>query len=161
MEGDTEMMILLPDNSQVIINPGSKIVYPARFLENRSVRLEGQAMFKVAKLMTEEGERAPFVVTTEMLACHVLGTDFFISEPEGDGRTMVSLYNGNVEVEAGGVVSGMERGEQYEYDHKSGEAAISLIPVDEMIKNGYKPRLKFNDATLREIIEAIEVVYEV
>jgi ferric-dicitrate binding protein FerR (iron transport regulator) len=60
----------LPDGSFVWLNSGSVLSYPSGFGENRSVKLAGEAYFKVKK-----GER-PFIVSTEFGDVEVKGTSF-------------------------------------------------------------------------------------
>jgi len=65
--------IILPDNSKVSLNAGSIITYDAEnWNTNRTIQLEGEAFFKVAK-----GEK--FDVTTNNATVSVLGTEFVVN----------------------------------------------------------------------------------
>ncbi|NHF58186.1 DUF4974 domain-containing protein [Flavobacteriaceae bacterium TP-CH-4] len=62
--------VVLPDNSEVILNADSQISYNSKNWESqRNVELDGEAFFKVAK-----GKR--FTVTTDAGTVSVLGTQF-------------------------------------------------------------------------------------
>ncbi len=47
------------------------------------------------------------------------------------------------------------------YAPLTGEVSIAMIPASEMISQGYKPRLKFDHATLGEVLDALSAFYEV
>lgn len=82
--------VTLPDNSEVLLNAGSKISYQKKKWEkNRNIVLEGEAFFKVAK-----GET--FRVTTNMGVVRVLGTQFNVENREDFFE--VSCYEGLVSV---------------------------------------------------------------
>ncbi|NJB72711.1 ferric-dicitrate binding protein FerR (iron transport regulator) [Saonia flava] len=82
--------VILPDNSEVALNADSKISYnEKKWDEKRSVSLEGEAFFKVAK-----GER--FTVATEDGLVAVLGTQFNVENRKGYFE--VSCYEGLVSV---------------------------------------------------------------
>ncbi|WP_150451065.1 FecR family protein [Arenibacter lacus] len=82
--------VTLPDNSEVLLNAGSKISYQKKKWEkNRNIVLEGEAFFKVAK-----GET--FHVTTNMGVVRVLGTQFNVENREDFFE--VSCYEGLVSV---------------------------------------------------------------
>ncbi len=69
--GKTASMIL-SDGSAVTLNAKSKIDYPTLFQFRRSLKLEGEAYFKVAKGST-------FTVTTSQGKVQVLGTQFNVN----------------------------------------------------------------------------------
>ena len=84
--------LVLSDSTEVWLNADSKLVYPTEFVENeRSVYLQGEAYFKVAK-----GNK-PFIVKTDYLQTQVLGTEFNIRtySPED---VHVTLVKGKVRV---------------------------------------------------------------
>lgn len=82
--------VLLPDSSEVILNAVSKITYSKRgWNKNRSLELEGEALFKVRKGATFD------VITTDGLVS-VLGTEFNVKQREGYFE--VVCYEGLVQV---------------------------------------------------------------
>lgn len=83
--------ILLPEQSAVTLNAGSTIMYRDRsFEEDRVLRLEGEAFFKVKPGST-------FKVETDYGTITVLGTSFNVLSREG--RLEVSCFTGKVKVE--------------------------------------------------------------
>ena len=85
--------IVLPDGTEVILNADSKLVFPTRFSGlTRSVKLVGEAYFKVAK-----DARHPFIVQAEKLSTRVLGTEFNLKAYRGSD-CHVTLIEGSVAV---------------------------------------------------------------
>lgn len=83
--------IKLPESSIVTVNAGSKIKYNEKhFQQDREIRMEGEAFFKVTP-------GSKFTVITPQGKVTVVGTSFnVISRP---GRFEVSCYTGKVKVE--------------------------------------------------------------
>lgn len=82
--------VMLPDNSEVILNADSELSFSEKnWNEQRKVKLNGEAFFKVAK-----GKR--FTVATEVGTVAVLGTQFNVEQREGFFE--VSCFEGLVSV---------------------------------------------------------------
>jgi ferric-dicitrate binding protein FerR (iron transport regulator) len=80
----------LPDNSEVVLNSGSKAIYKKwNWDQHRCIELKGEAYFKVAK-----GKQ--FEVNTDLGKVTVLGTHFNVKTREN--RFDVSCYEGRVKV---------------------------------------------------------------
>ncbi|WP_026452341.1 FecR family protein [Aequorivita capsosiphonis] len=83
----------LSDGSRVVLNAGSELKYPVNFIkdENRSVFLNGEAYFEVAK-----DDAHPFIVNTEDMDVEVLGTHFNVTSYTDDQKTFTVLVEGKV-----------------------------------------------------------------
>ena len=82
----------LPDGTLVVLNAGSRLVYPQDFgVDNREVELSGEGYFEVAR-----NEEAPFEVQTRELNLRVLGTKFNLKNYADDKEVVVSLMEGRV-----------------------------------------------------------------
>jgi transmembrane sensor len=89
----TQNTFSLPDNSEVVLNSGSEIQYKKwNWDNNRSLNLEGEAFFKVAK-----GKK--FEVNTTVGKVTVLGTQFNVKQR--GNYFDVSCYEGKVKVNFG------------------------------------------------------------
>lgn len=85
--------LVLSDGTEVWMNAESKLFYPSRFTgDERVVRLEGEAYFKVAK-----NKEHPFVVTTQDFKTRVLGTEFNVKS-YANNRQHVTLVSGEIAV---------------------------------------------------------------
>jgi len=86
--------ITLSDSSNIWLNSGSKLIYPASFKgSKREVYLEGEAIFEVAK-----NEKMPFQVVTRDIEIKVLGTVFNVSAYHDDDFSSTVLERGSVEL---------------------------------------------------------------
>lgn len=82
----------LPDGTLVVLNAGSRLVYPQDFgVDNREVELSGEGYFEV-----ERNEKLPFHVQTPSLLVRGLGTKFNFRDYPNDEEAVVSLLEGKV-----------------------------------------------------------------
>lgn len=89
------IVIYLPDGSQVILSAGSKLDYPASFdgLKMREVTLTGEAYFDIIHDASK-----PFKVHSGKLETIVLGTAFNIKAIDGQDNITVTVRRGKVKV---------------------------------------------------------------
>ncbi|GAA4803739.1 hypothetical protein GCM10023231_36000 [Olivibacter ginsenosidimutans] len=86
--------ITLSDGTQVWLNAGSSLSYPAHFPEGeRMVEVSGEAYFEVAK-----DEKRPFKVSSSGQQIEVLGTAFNIAAYPDEADTKTTLVQGKVKV---------------------------------------------------------------
>ncbi len=84
----------LPDNSLVVLNSGSKVIYPVEFGNNsRQVFISGEGYFEV----TKDSER-PFLLSFGNVKVKVLGTKFNVQAYDDMNSSEVSLVEGSVEM---------------------------------------------------------------
>jgi transmembrane sensor len=87
--------LTLSDSTRIWLNSGTILRYPDRFAESsRSVFIEGEAYFEVAKMNDK-----PFTVNTSDIKVEVLGTAFNLSAYQNDAATSVTLVEGKVAVQ--------------------------------------------------------------
>lgn len=143
--GGQEMVHLLPDNSEVIVMPDSRVSYNRfTWLFNRRVTLEGEAVFSVT-----HGPR--FSVGTRSGEVVVLGTRFRVKQQEYD--LLVVCYEGSVRVvvPVGELV--LQPGQKVLYD----SAGVRLSDIAEQLPSV----LSFNAVPLEEVIRSIEEIFGV
>lgn len=90
----TTFGLTLSDGSKVTLNAGSELKYPVQFItneKNRTVYLNGEAFFEVAK-----NEKQPFIVNTKDMDVEVLGTQFNVTSYTMDDKTYTVLVEGTV-----------------------------------------------------------------
>ena len=101
-------VISLPDNSSVVLNAASAISYRKKnWDEQRTLKLEGEAFFKVA-----EGHK--FDVVTSEGVVTVLGTQFNVKQR--DSYFEVTCYEGIVKVTANGNSKKLVAGDMFRLD---------------------------------------------
>ena len=90
----TRSKVVLPDNSVVYLNSGTKLNYPQKFSNNtREVYLDGEAFFEIKK-----DPNSPFIVHTSGMEVKVVGTSFNVKAYSGDKLIETSLLTGSIEV---------------------------------------------------------------
>lgn len=89
-----KVRFILSDGTQVHLNSGSRLEYPATFNgATREVRLEGEAYFDVAYDASQ-----PFLVHTQEVTTKVLGTSFNVRSFPEEEEVMVAVSEGKVAV---------------------------------------------------------------
>jgi len=141
-----QKQFLLPDGSEVWLNPNSQLSFPEKF-KTREVKLKGEAFFSVAK-----NEKAPFIVSAGDLQVSVLGTRFMVTAPTDKDRSTVTLHSGSVEVEVGESQTKLEPGEQLQYYHDDNAVRVEEVVLEDWTK----PSLDFYAASLEEIFYSLE-----
>ncbi len=158
--------VTLPDGTELLLNVDSKVQVAGDFMNgNRSVRLEGEALFTVVHHSAE-----PFVVVTDGVRTKVLGTQFAVRAYPGDSITRVAVREGRVAVDDVVVASG----EQLQFTGKParGLAAVpmsasrqhfvfadGIVAFDDVrlgdaahdLARWYDTRIVFQDASLKDL----------
>jgi ferric-dicitrate binding protein FerR (iron transport regulator) len=89
-----EYTLVLSDGTEIMLNSGSKLIYPVVFNETRrEVVLEGEAFFKVTK-----SNKTPFIVKADNVIVTVYGTLFNVSAYNNETLVQTTLVEGSVGV---------------------------------------------------------------
>ncbi|TRZ41305.1 FecR family protein [Robertkochia solimangrovi] len=153
--------LYLSDGTRVVLNSGSAIRYPVKFLsgDRREVTLIGEAYFDVAK-----NESAPFSVSTEELKVTVLGTEFNVTSYPEDTNVDVVLVEGSVALSAfdGASRAMLEPGMKGALNKTSAENSIIVSQVNTAVYTSWMTgRLIFRDMPFRNIARKLERQYNV
>ncbi|MHB1278826.1 MAG: FecR family protein [Bacteroidia bacterium] len=147
--------VILPDMSRVVIKKGSELRYKKNFLENRSLKLEGEAWFEVTK---DPGH--PFTIQTKKTRTTVLGTAFDLHELNEAGDVELRVKEGKVSFQAGEASLILEEGMAACYDSKTG--SLKNIPVgSENEISWVNNQLNFNNTDIVTTLNDIEHYYEI
>lgn len=155
------MALVLPDGSNVRLEPHSRLKYPSGFgAGNRDIYLEGAAFFDVAK---QTGK--PFTVYTEILRTIALGTSFRISTLGGD--IAIKLCTGKVVVRQSAGLQGwndgiyLSPGDQVSYNrhkmlatvtrHTRNPATAPALEIQDLI---------FTNTALKEVMDKLSSRYQ-
>ncbi len=161
--GSSVRSILLPDGSSVELQPHSELKYDTDFVSGRLVHLDGEALLTVVNSTNEAGEFLPFSVISDDLRVDVYGTVFRVVDPSGngDGQSIVDLYDGSVSVAAKDTTIMLKQGEEYYYDHATQRSGVAMIAAKEMAGHGFMPLLRFDESTLGNLITSLAANYGV
>ena len=148
--------LTLNDGTVVWLNSMSSLQYPVGFAsKERTVQLEGEAYFEVAH---DAGR--PFVVKGPKVDVKVLGTKFNMQDYANRSAASVSLVEGSVEVSDAAHTFYNILSPNQTLEYTGSRTAISTMPnYDHLLwKEGI---YAFDDATLVQIAEMLEVYYDV
>ena len=160
-DGDKPMAVSLPDGSSVLLQPGSRLSYPACFSRtcHRKVYLSGAAFFEVSRITNQ-----PFVVYANEMVINVLGTSFGIKANEYDSTVRLIVKTGKVAVsiqrKSEQVI--VNASQQAVLQRKTLLVAVTLLPADQpVITNLETAAFIFNDAPVDSVMNAITRAYGV
>lgn len=146
------LKLTLADQSVITLNQGASLQYPTEFDgETRTVKLEGEGFFEVAK-----DPAHPFVVETQALDVRVLGTEFNVLA-DGKADPEVQVVSGKVEVKAPAVDKAvlLGPGEIASWDPNTEELLKSTLSSPNALA-WRTQKFVFNDQPLPQAIEALE-----
>ena len=146
--------VVLSDGTVVLLNADSKLTFPTRFTgDNRTVKLVGEAYFKVSK-----DKHCPFIVQAEGVATKVLGTEFNL-KAYPHSHVNVTLIKGSVAVNAEGKEVTLKPGQNAEYNE---DKEIEVTSVDTECytqwKDGY---FYFDNVPLIDVVRELGRWYNV
>ena len=156
--GESAIMVGLPDGTQAWLNPGTELAFDSTFnADERNVSLSGEAYFDVA-----HNPECPFIVTTESFRIKVLGTVFNVRNFPGDTSPEVSLAQGSVALQNldGINLVRLRPGQQAVFDVDDSALEINDIYVGDMLMRHYGA-VSLKGATIKEIVAEISEMYGV
>lgn len=150
-----EYELILADGTRVFLNSETKLTYPSFFEgDARSVKLEGEAYFDVAK------NEKPFIVETDDVDINVLGTSFNLSAYDNEMGVATTLVTGSVEVKTKADDRSFQiaPGYQLTVDRSSGK--VSKEKVETSIYTSWtKGEFIFRDQTMGNILTKLSRWY--
>jgi len=152
-----KLTFTLPDGSKVKLNSGSKIEYPELFNDSiREVLLSGEAFFEVKKDRTH-----PFIVKTENVSTHVLGTSFNIKAYDDENDIAVTLATGKVRIDwNGNDTLVLAPSDQANFNKSTKSITKQKIDLDQFL--GWKDGiLRFDDEKLETALPKLEKWFNV
>lgn len=158
LQGEKQV-IKLPDGSQIYMDGGSTIEYPASFVSNiRPIKLISGEVF----LQVQRNEAKPFIVQTGDLQVKVLGTSFSVRNRPEEKEVTVAVKTGKVSFSQGDSSTGkhilLTPGEKGVFERQAGtlaETTCSIAGIGGWITGEFV----FDNATLQEILGSLENSY--
>ena len=152
-----QMQVMLQDGSTVMLNSGTRFKYPKKFgLFSRTVRLEGEGYFEVAKMKI-----APFVVDLDGVDVEVTGTKFNVKSYAGDNKIWVALEEGGVRLKDDKRLAyTLTPGDRIEYDRLNGKCRVERMESIREFTAWKEHSLNFYLTPLSEILKVLERQYD-
>jgi ferric-dicitrate binding protein FerR (iron transport regulator) len=163
--GNTPLKMTLEDGSQVVLQPGASLSYPAHFAqEKRDVTLKGDGFFNISKDAVR-----PFRVYSNEVVIHVLGTSFTVTNNVYTHKTEVTVQTGKVAVSqlakakespaaqpaAASVVITPNQRVIYDAVRHQLESTLAAAPVPVITP----PSFVYSENKLRTVLQQMEAVY--
>ncbi|OUN76083.1 Fe2+-dicitrate sensor protein [Alistipes sp. An54] len=148
----------LPDGSRVWLNGNSRLTFPESFdEEHRSVRLDGEAFFRV-----KPDPHHPFRVDMETMQVEVLGTEFDARHHKGARYAETILQSGRVRVHIPGLRDPLflKPDERLLLDGRTGRVSVSPVAATDY-SSWTSNRLVFTNKSLSSILVNLERWYNV
>jgi transmembrane sensor len=154
--------VQLEDGSVVLLNAGSRLVYPASFQNNkREVYLEGEAFFDIAP-----NAQSPFFVYASGIETEVLGTTFNVCAYPDDVQQNLVLVTGSVRLHLpkkglfGKHTQLLHPSEMATIQGKDGDLQVNRVEVATYTawKDG---RLLFFSTPLKDILKKLTRYYNI
>ena len=158
--GDSESVkkVTLDDGSVVWLRGNSVLKIPQSFSAvNRTVSLQGEAFFDVAK-----NAQFPLYVSTNYVNIKVLGTAFNVKTDEKHQNVETVLARGKVALldKQWNPILDMSPGEKVTYDNNKNEYATEVVDVN--VCTAWRlNQFVFENVTLREIVNQLSVKFNV
>lgn len=157
---DEKKEIALPDGTLVILHYGSNLTYKEDTKDKkRNVYLRGEAMFTV-----KHDETRQFIVHVGNQEFVDFGTTFDINASE-KGKIIATLMEGSLAMRESSADSTsplvmMKPGQQFVYDESNHTLSINTVEPG-VVMSWANGGLDFKDKPLKDIIEAVELYYNV
>lgn len=148
--------IVLPDNSHVWLNSGSKLTFNSNFRDGRKVALEGEAFFEVSK-----DKHHPFEVKTADVKIEVLGTKFNLKAYSDEKSVSTTLVEGSVKISSEYQHELMKPDQKMTFDKESKQMTVEKL-TDTSLETDWKDgRFVFRNETLAELKPKLERWFDV
>lgn len=153
--------VMLPDGTRVILNAGSRLVYPEKFGgKQREVFLYGEAFFDV-----RHNDKQPFVVQVNDLQVKDLGTQFNVSAYQSDSSVETFLAEGKVSIKQHNSgffdqVTELFPGQLASYNRQTKQTVVEAVAVDDYTL-WTKGMMKFESMELGHITKKLERFYNI
>ena len=153
--------VVLADGSQIVINSGSRLIYPDRFAgKERRVFLSGEAYADIAK-----NPKRSFVLSADDVDILVHGTSFRVSSYVNDSEVEVALLSGAIDMQTKNLQQNckiqMTPGDMVKVDKRSGRVTSMRFPGGTFANGIDDGHLTFINSRLSDIARQLERTFDV
>ena len=151
--------VVLPDHSVIVINAGSKLIYPKKFIGgNRQAFLSGEGYATIT-----QNEDKPFILSTGNLNVKVLGTSFNVKSYMEDSEIEIALIEGSVlvDIPTNSESFKLEPGEVIKYDKIDSKVTKTHFRANKYKSSVTSDNLYFIESRFRDIVLQLERNFDV
>jgi len=153
----------LPDGSEVILNSGSKLIYPKRFSSTeRIVQLEGEAFFDI-----RQNDDCPFIIKTGEARISSFGTAINVWSRDNETRVAAQMgevtvhspehTNPSFEIDECVLLSENQMSSIKKNERPNRPLLIKISDATDWLDN----RFVFRSASLKEVVRELEMYYDI
>jgi ferric-dicitrate binding protein FerR (iron transport regulator) len=154
--GDKTEMVL-PDDSKVWLNSGSKLTFNNNFKRGeREVLLEGEAYFSVTK-----DKENPFRVKTSEIEVEVLGTEFNLKAYSNEKQVAATLIEGSIKISSDSQSTVIEPGFKLVYNNETNKMELFELTETSTETEWKEGRLVFRNESLQDMELKLERWFDV
>jgi len=156
--GESVKKLTLLDGTVVWLNENSTLKIPWNFSsQKRMLKLDGEAYFDVKKNIS-----SPFLVDASSVKVKVTGTSFSLKNEMESGVIETILVSGKVILldKEGKQVYDMFPGEKVWYSSEQNEFIVQTVDTN-VSTAWHLSQLRFENITLREIVNKLSLIYDV
>lgn len=144
--------LFLPDSSKIVLNAASVIIYNKEdYLQERKIKLQGEAYFEVKK-------GTPFTVETNGVTTLVVGTSFNIYARTN--TTVVKCITGKVKVTDNSSQTILDRGEMIEGSFNKLDKSKTTFDL-ENATGWIDGNFKFENIALNTVVKELEIQFSI
>lgn len=151
--------VVLPDGSVIILNSGSKLIYPKEFRgKSRQAFLSGEGYATITR-----NEDKPFILSAGDINIDVLGTSFNVKSYMEDSEIEIALVEGSVlvHIPTNNVSFNLKPGEVIKYDKVDSNVTKRQLITTDYRSNATSSNLYFIENRLRDIVLQLERSFDV
>lgn len=156
LTNDNKTDLTMNDGTKITLNKNSRLTYSNAYgKENRSIQLEGEAYFEVAK-----DSLKPFNVTVGNSSITVLGLFFNVRKESDSNDVTATLVEGSIRFEAAEQKVLLKPGQQLIFNQNTNHIDIQNVDTEEYTswKNGL---LKYRSVSFAALIAELRNKYQV
>lgn len=142
----------LTDGSIITLNKKSSVTTVFSKKERR-VRMSGEAFFAVAP-----NKEKPFVIEVKTVEVKVVGTAFNVDNISKDGKVIITVQEGIVEVKGKNDIKTLLKGDKVIYDLAT-DTFEATEDVTKKMMEYKKGKLEFDGNTLKDVVNQINKFY--
>lgn len=150
-------IVILPDNTKVMLNSGAKLMLSDDFNETeRRVDLDGEAFFDVAR-----NPEKLFIVCCRDNEYIVRGTSFNVSSYVNDRFSIVTLHTGRLEARVHDDVIMLKPGDELRIDRNMNQITKQTVDISNSAKWRDSGQLSFSSLPLKYVANQVSHKYNV
>ncbi|WP_075559784.1 FecR family protein [Parabacteroides timonensis] len=148
--------LTMDDGTKITLNKNSRLTYSSEYgIENRSVKLIGEAFFDV-----EKDSIKPFKIEIGNASVTVLGTTFNIKAEESSNKITATLIKGSIQFHAAEQNLILKPGQQLTFLQNSNHISVEQVDTD-IFTSWTTGLLKYKSIPFVKLISELKTKYQV